>query len=93
MVPTEERRPAVEIKVLSGNGGRAAVAKLGSRFEHATGHNVVIRFEVNAELQRQILAGEAFDVAILNPPVLDDLIRQGRIAAGTRADIGSLASA
>jgi molybdate transport system substrate-binding protein len=25
-------------------------------------------------------AGEAFDVAVLNPPVLDDLIRQGRIA-------------
>ena len=78
-----------EIKVLSGNGGRAAVVELGSRFERATGHKVMIRFEVNAELQRKIAAGEAFDVAILNPPVLDDLIRQGRIAAGTRADIGS----
>ena len=80
---------SAEIKVLSGNGGRAAVIELGSRFERATGHKLMIRFEVNAELQRKIVAGEAFDVAILNPPVLDDLIRQGKIAAGTRADIGS----
>ena len=80
---------AVEIKVLSGNGGRAAVSELGARFERATGHKVTIRFEVNAALKRKIDAGETFDVAILNPPVLEDLIKQGKIAAGTRADIGS----
>ena len=80
---------AVELNVLSGNGGRAAVIELGSQFERATGHTLVIRFEVNAELKRKIQAGETFDVAILNPPVLDDLIKQGKIAAGTRADIGS----
>ena len=79
---------AAEIKVLSGNGGRAAVSELASRFERATGHKVMIRFEVNAALKRKIEAGEPFDVAILNPPVLDELIKQGRIA-GTRADIGS----
>jgi molybdate transport system substrate-binding protein len=80
---------AAEIKVLSGNGGRAAVSELAARFERASGHKVMLRFEVNAALKRKIEAGEPFDVAILNPPVLDELIRQGRIASGTRADIGS----
>ena len=79
---------AVEIKVLSGNGGRAAVTELCSQFERATGHKVIIRFEVNAELKRKIEAGETFDVAILNPLVLDDLIKQGKIVSGTRVDIG-----
>src|SRR5712692_430237 len=79
---------AAEIKVLSGNGARAAVSELGARFERASGHKLAIRFEVNPAVKRKIEAGEAFDVAVLNPPVLDDLIRQGRIEAGTRAVIG-----
>jgi molybdate transport system substrate-binding protein len=79
---------AAEIKVLSGTGSRAVVEELARQFERASDHKVTIRFEGNAELKRQIDAGETFDVAILNPPVIDDLIRQGKIAAGTRADIG-----
>jgi molybdate transport system substrate-binding protein len=79
---------AAEIKLLSGNGARAAVRELVAQFERTSGHRVAIRFEVNAALKRKIEAGEEFDAVVLNPPVLDDLIRQGRIAAGTRADIG-----
>lgn len=79
---------AADIKVLSGNGARAAVSELGARFERASGHKVTIRFEVNPEVKRKIDAGESFDVAILNPPVLDDLIKQGKIVRDTRAVIG-----
>ena len=81
---------AAEIKVLSGNGARAAVRELGAQFERASGHKLAIHFEVNAALRRKILAGETFDVAVLNPPVLDDLIRQGKVAADTRAVIGRI---
>jgi hypothetical protein len=83
---------AEEITVPSGNGARVAVAELAARFERATGHTVTIRFEVNPRVQRRIEAGEARDVAILNPPVLDDLIRQGKVVA-TRASSGEAASA
>lgn len=79
---------AAEIKVLSGNGARNAIAELCARFERATGHTVTIRFEVNPQVQRKILEGEAFDVAILNPPVLDELIRRGKVVAATRSVIG-----
>jgi molybdate transport system substrate-binding protein len=80
---------AAEITLLSGNGARAAVRELVAQFERASGHRVAIRFEVNAALKRKIEAGETFDAVVLNPPVLDDLVRKGRIDAGTRADIGS----
>lgn len=79
---------AAELKVVSGNGARAAVQELSAQFERASGHKVSLRFEVNAALKRKIEGGETFDVAILNPPVLDDLIRQGKVVAGTRAEIG-----
>jgi molybdate transport system substrate-binding protein len=83
-VPAE----AAELKVLSGNGARAAVSELGARFERVSGHQVAIHFAVNPAVKRRIEAGEAFDVAVLNPPVLDELIAQGRIVAATRAVIG-----
>ena len=81
---------AAEIRVLSGNGAKAAVSELASRFERASGHKVTIHFEVNRALQRKIAAGEKFDVAVLNPPVLDDLIKRGAVAADSRAVIGRI---
>jgi molybdate transport system substrate-binding protein len=77
-----------ELKVISGNGASAAVRELGARFERASGHKVALHFHVNVEAKRRIEAGESFDVAILNPPVLDDLIRQGKILGETRAVLG-----
>jgi molybdate transport system substrate-binding protein len=79
---------AADIKLLSGNGARAAVAELAREFERASGHRVAIRFEVNAALKRKIEAGEPFDAVVLNPPVLDELAARGLIVPGTRADIG-----
>src|SRR5262249_58420733 len=82
------RSDAAEINVLSGNGGRAAVRELCAQFERASGHKVAIHFEVNAALRRKIEAGEPFDVAVLNPPPLDELIKLGKVDGTTRVDIG-----
>lgn len=79
---------AAEIKALSGNGARAAMRELCAQFERASGHKVALSFAVNPEVKRDIEAGAPFDVAILNPPVIDALIKEGKIVAGTRADIG-----
>lgn len=78
---------AAEIKVLSAPAMRAVINELGPQFERATGHKLVIQFGLGAVLKRQIEAGATFDVAIFTPPVIDDLIKGGKIAAGTRADI------
>jgi molybdate transport system substrate-binding protein len=80
--------PAAELKVLSGNGAKAAVRELCTQFERVSGHKIDLRFEVNADLKKKIEAGESFDVAVLNPPVIDALIKSGKIVAGSRADIG-----
>ncbi len=87
MLPAPESH-AAEIKVLSGTGPRAAVRELVAQFERATGHKVAIQFHVNAEVKRKIDGGETFDATVLNPEVLDELIRQGKVAAVSRASIG-----
>ena len=81
---------AVELKVLSGNGSRPAVIALTKQFEQATGHKVTVDFFVNPDVKKKIEAGEYFDVTVLNPPVLDDLIKQGKVAANSRAVIGRI---
>jgi len=79
---------AAEIKVLSGNGAKAAVQELCTQFERETGTKIDLHFEVNADLAKKIEAGEVFDVAVLNPPVIDALTQKGKLVAGSRADIG-----
>lgn len=77
------------LRVLSGNGPRAAVRALCAQFARATGDTVDLRFEVNPDVVKKAEAGEAFDVAVGNPPTVERLIQSGKVVAGSRADIGS----
>jgi molybdate transport system substrate-binding protein len=80
---------AADLKVLSGNGARAAMIGLIASFDRASGNKTVVEFAVNPEAKAKIESGKVpFDVAILNPQVLDELIRGGRIASSTRTVIG-----
>jgi len=76
------------LKVLSGNGPRAAVRELCMQFAHATGHAVDLQLDVNPEVVRRGQTGEAFDVAVGNPSTIEQLIASGKVVAGSRADIG-----
>jgi len=78
---------AAEVKVLSAVAMRAVMNELSPQFERATGHKLVFQFDVIGVLKRQIDAGEAFDVALLTTPVMGDLVKEGKIVDGTRADI------
>jgi molybdenum ABC transporter molybdate-binding protein len=78
---------AAQITVLCSNGIKAAMEALLPQFEAATGRRVAIKYDLAANLKRQIEADEAFDLAIATPAVVDDLITQGRIAAGTRTNL------
>lgn len=56
-------------------------------FERTSGTKVEIEFRLTSVLQKEIEAGAAFDVALLPRPEIDALIRSGKIAASTTADI------
>lgn len=79
--------PAAELKVLSGNGAKAAVRELCAQFERATGTKIDLRFGVNPEVKSKIEAGERFDVVVGNPPIIDALIKDGTVV-GPRVDFG-----
>ena len=78
---------ADEIRVLSSVGIRAVVEELAPEFERATGHDLTLVFDLASALKTKIDAGEPFDIAILTPPLLDDLIAKGTVARDTRSAI------
>lgn len=79
---------ATEIKVLASPGVRGAISELLLEFETSTGHKIVADFAVIAVLKRRIDAGEKFELVIPSPALIDDLIKQGKVAADTRTPFG-----
>jgi molybdate transport system substrate-binding protein len=79
---------AAEIKILaSANAGlRSALVELAPQFERATGHRITMDFASAIPLKRRVDGGEAFDV-FFGPALIDDLIKQGKVAAATRTVI------
>jgi molybdate transport system substrate-binding protein len=75
---------ADEIRVLSSVGIKAVVEELAPRFEKTTKHKVTTVFDLASAHKTKIDAGERFDVAILTPALIDDLIAKGTIASGSR---------
>jgi molybdate transport system substrate-binding protein len=82
---------AADIRVLSVQPLRPLLEELGPQFERTTGHKLTIKYDVSAALKRQIDAGEAFDVALILPAIIDDLVKQGKVAPGTPMDISRAA--
>ena len=79
---------AAEIKLISSPAASAALGEAAPAFERATGHKVVLDFANIAALRKRIAGGEAFDIAIVDPKLIEELVQQGAIAVGTPYQIG-----
>jgi molybdate transport system substrate-binding protein len=78
---------AADIKVLSTGNMQSILAALTAEFEGATGHKLVIEYGSTTKMKARIEAGDAADLTINERYVLDDLLKQGRVQAGTLIDI------
>ena len=79
-----------EIKVITSVGVKAMLEELAPAFERASSHKLKITYGTAVPLKRQIDAGETFDVVILVPAMLDDLVKQGKVATGTNTNIAKI---
>src|SRR3954453_5929747 len=83
---------AAEIKVFISGGFSAAYEKLVPEFERASGHKVVTERgpsmgETPQAIPNRLARGEAVDVVIMVGYALDKLIKDGKVAADSRADL------
>ncbi len=76
---------AAEVRILTAGAMKAVVLELVPAFEKETGHKAVVDNDTAGGLSKRILGGEAFDLVVVTPGVIDDLTGKGKVAAGTRA--------
>lgn len=83
--PAPAATPAA-VRVLSSNGVKSVIEDLKPEIERAIGHPLSIEFSTATSLKTKIEQGEAFDVAILTPALIEDLVKQGKVAADSRME-------
>ncbi len=81
-IPSE----AAEVKVLILPAMSTVMKQLGSQFESITGHKLLPQVGLASQLKVPLDAGD-FDVAIFSTTTIDNLLKQGKIFADTRAEI------
>src|SRR5262249_49919067 len=78
---------AAEIKVLTAGAFKQVLLALLPDFERATGHKVTVQNDTVGALTKRIAGGEVFDLAVLTPKAVDDLSKEGKFVAGSRANL------
>ena len=78
---------AAEIKVLASNVAKEAYTEMFPQFEKASGHKVAITWAGTNDIKKKIDAGEVYDVIVIASPQMDGFIKDGKVAAGSKADL------
>ena len=78
---------AAEVKILTAGAMKAVVLELVPQFEKESGHKAVVDNDTAGGLAKRIDAGEAFDVAVITPGVVNDLAAKKKVMTDGRANI------
>jgi molybdate transport system substrate-binding protein len=83
---------ADELKVVTSGGFTAAYLELVPQYEASTHNKLATDFgpsmgTTHNAIPIRLERGEAIDVVIMAAPALDDLIKQGKVRAGSRVDL------
>jgi molybdate transport system substrate-binding protein len=78
---------AADVKVLSAGAFKQIVLAMQPAFEKQTGHRLIVDNDTVGALMKRIEGGEAFDVAVLSPGAVDELIAKGKAAPGSRINL------
>lgn len=80
---------AADIKLISSVGLKSVIELVVPDFERASGHKVTAQFGTGSAMKARIDGGEGFDIVVLLPAQIDELVRQGKVVGATRADLAS----
>ncbi|PWT80413.1 MAG: molybdate ABC transporter substrate-binding protein [Blastocatellia bacterium] len=79
--------PDHTLAVISSTGLKAVLDELLPEFEHTTGYKVAVKYGPSAALKQQIEQGAPFDLVVLTPAFIEDLIRQGSVVPDSKHSI------
>jgi molybdate transport system substrate-binding protein len=76
------------IKVMSAGAVEGPVSELAPEFTRTSGHEIELAFNTVGAHKERFMGGEKTDVIILSFPAIEALEKDGRLVAGSRADLG-----
>ena len=78
---------AADIRLGTTRAIATILSKIGTQFEQSTGHTLKISSDLGPNIVKRIDAGEKFDLVIVGPTQIDQLIKSGQLLAETRTAI------
>jgi molybdate transport system substrate-binding protein len=78
---------AAEIKVISSDAIKSVIEEVSPQFQKTSAHKLNIQWGTAVPLKAEIERGASFDLAVLTVGAIDDLIKQGKLIGGSRAEI------
>ena len=78
---------SAELKVFSSRAVWTVLKEIGPGFEKETGHKLTLVHGLSNAFLKRIYAAEPFDVVAAPPPVLDRLIKDGKVAASSKVNL------
>lgn len=73
------------VRVMASNGFKAVLEELQPQCERAIGRPLVIEYNSSTGLKQKMDAGQTFDAAIVTTELMDTLVKERKVAAGTPA--------
>ncbi|HZL38908.1 MAG TPA: molybdate ABC transporter substrate-binding protein [Pseudolabrys sp.] len=81
---------AAEVKVLTAGAFKQVVLALVPDYERQTGNHVTVDNGTTGQLKGRIDGGEAFDIVVITPAVVDEMIAGDKVAAGSKINLASV---
>src|SRR5215475_6628879 len=81
---------AAEIKILTAGAFKQVLLAMVPEYEKQTGHKVTIENDTVGALVKRIEGGAAFDVVVVSPAAIDDLAKNGKVAADSRTNLAKV---
>lgn len=81
---------AADYTLLTTGAFRQAALALAAGFERDTGDHVTLETDTAGGVLRRVKAGQAADVVIVTPAVIDGLINDGTLAPSSRRDVAQV---
>lgn len=81
---------AAEVKVLTAGAFKQVVLALVPDYERQTGNHVTVDNGTTGQLKGRIDGGEAFDIVVITPAVVDQMTASGKVAAGSKINLASV---
>ena len=80
------------LNIFCAGAAQAVVTELAGKFQRDSGNFVAANFGAVGAMKARVVAGEAADVIVLTGALIDELIQQGLVVAGSRVDLGKVST-